>query len=251
MSQSVILCEGNTDFSLLQIYMREVHNWNEDKKYQEENEVVKIPNQKSRIFKRNDDYLTVMATGGCTRMTEGLGIVLDRIIQASPPFENAFNKIAIVTDNDDIDTVEEFISNIENKLTERNISFTDELKNKEWLECQVITNVGLPLSFQIIVLVIPYNHQGAMETFLLDAISANDSYDKVLIDKCKAFVSDADPEERYLNRRSYKTKAEFSSYFCIRTPADAYTERNTLMKKDIKWSNYSLIRSEFEFLKDL
>jgi hypothetical protein len=36
----------NTDFSLLQMYMREVHNWEEDKSYQ--NGVVKIPKQKSK-----------------------------------------------------------------------------------------------------------------------------------------------------------------------------------------------------------
>jgi len=249
MSQSIILCEGNTDFSLLQIYMREVHNWNEDKSYQKK--VVKIPNQKSRIFKRDDDYLTVMATGGCSRITEGLDRVLDRIIQASPPFDSSFDKIAIVTDNDEIDTVNEFISGIENILAERNVSYSDKLENKRWKECQVTANVGIELKFQIIVLVIPYNHQGAMETFLLDAIAENDSYDKVLIDKCKDFVSDADPEERYLNRRSYKTKAEFSSYFCIRTPADAYTERSNLMKKDIKWSEYPLIRREFVYLEEL
>lgn len=70
MSQSIILCEGNTDFSLLQMYMREVHNWEEDKSYQ--NGVMKIPKQKSRIFKRDNDFLTVMATGGCSRIIEGL-----------------------------------------------------------------------------------------------------------------------------------------------------------------------------------
>ncbi|MBP0977252.1 MAG: hypothetical protein J6P89_03625 [Oscillospiraceae bacterium] len=90
-----------------------------------------------------------------------------------------------------------------------------------------------------------------METFLLDAISENDPYDKVLIDKCKGFVSQADPEERYLKHRSLKTKAEFSCFFCIRTPADAYSERSSLMKKDIKWNEYSMIRKEFEYLKEL
>lgn len=62
MSQSIILCEGNTDFSLLQIYMREVHNWNEDKSYQ--GKAVIIPNQKSRIFKRDDDYFTLFLKTG-------------------------------------------------------------------------------------------------------------------------------------------------------------------------------------------
>ncbi|MBP0962609.1 MAG: DUF3226 domain-containing protein [Oscillospiraceae bacterium] len=249
MSQSIILCEGNTDFSLLQIYMREVHNWNEDKSYQKD--VIKIPGQKSRMFNRAGDYLTVMATGGCTRITEGLELVLDRIIQASPPFESAFNKIVIVTDNDEIDTVETFVSNIENKLKEKAVSFSSNLKNKKWLDCKVTTSVGIPLDFQLLVLVIPFEHQGAMETFLLDAISENDSYDKALVDKCRDFVKKADPEKRYLKHRSLITKAEFSSFFCIRTPADAYSERSSLLKKDITWSEYSVIRKEFEFLKKL
>jgi len=249
MSQSIILCEGNTDFSLLQIYMREVHNWNEDKSYQDH--VVKIPNQKSRIFKRDDDYLTIMATGGCTRIDEGLDIVLDRIIQAPPPFDSAFGKIAIVTDNDEIDTAEKFIEQRKKKLTEKNVLINGVLKNKEWTKCQVTTSVGITFDFRIIVFVIPHDHEGAMETFLLDAISANDPYDKVLIDKCRKFVGDSDPEVRYLKHRSYKTKAEFSSYFCIRTPADAYQERGNLMKSGVKWGDYPLIREEFKKLGDL
>lgn len=249
MSQSIILCEGNTDFALLQMYMREVHNWEEDKSYQ--NGVVKIPEQKSRIFKRDNDFLTVMATGGCSRIIEGLDLVLDRIIQASPPFDMAFKKIVIITDNDEIGMITDFISNIESKLIDKNIDVNPKIENKKWNNCKVETSVGVQLDFQILILVIPHDHEGAMETFLLDAISQNDDYDRVLIDKCKEFVRIADPENRYLNKRCYRTKAEFSTYFCIRTPADAYQERHSLMKKSIKWSDYALIRNEFAFLKDL
>ncbi len=229
--------------------MREVHNWEEDISLQKG--VAKISKQKSRIFKRGNDFLTIMATGGCSRIIEGLNLALDRIIQASPPFDMAFKKIVIITDNDEIDTINGFVSDVEKKLKSRNVDIEAKIENKKWNKCKVKTSVGEQLDFQIFILVIPHDHEGAMETFLLDAISKNDDYDRVLIDRCKEFVRKSDPENRYLNKRCYRTKAEFSTYFCIRTPADAYQERNSLMKKSIKWSDYALIRNEFAFLKDL
>ena len=47
MINSIILCEGSTDFALLQYYMRKVNCW-EDTKAQ--HNVIKFGSQKSRLF---------------------------------------------------------------------------------------------------------------------------------------------------------------------------------------------------------
>ena len=53
---------------------------------------------------------------------------------------------------------------------------------------------------------------GAMETFLLNAIGANDSYDKTIIEECNQFVERVDPQKRYLTSRRYITKAKFDTF---------------------------------------
>ncbi len=43
---NIILCEGSTDYFLLQYYMREAHQWIDDKSIQ--SGILKMPRQKSR-----------------------------------------------------------------------------------------------------------------------------------------------------------------------------------------------------------
>lgn len=77
--------------------------------------------------------------------------------------------------------------------------------------------------------VIPFEENGALETFLLNAISQNDEYDKEIINKGNIFVDEIDSEKRYLNRRRYITKAKFDVYFSVRTSP------NSLQKDKIFW----------------
>lgn len=53
MINSIILCEGSTDFALLQYYMRKVNFW-EDTKAQ--HNVIKFGSQKSRLFVKDSNF---------------------------------------------------------------------------------------------------------------------------------------------------------------------------------------------------
>ena len=246
---SILLCEGVTDFTLLQIYMCESNGWSDDKTLQ--SSALKIIGQKSRVLKKNNDLLTVASTGGCSRIPEALDLVLMRIKNAAPPFNEAYKKIAIITDNDEPETTSETTTMIYNKLSEQNVIFTESFKDKKWISCKMKNFIDVEYEFEVLLLVIPFTHQGAIETFLLDAISKNDTYDASIITKCISFVDTADPELCYLKKRRDKIKAEFATYFCIRTPAEAYKERNSIMKTGIRWSDYSLIQKDFDLLADL
>lgn len=243
---SILLCEGVTDFSLLQVYMCETNGWTDDKTLQ--SSALAISNQKSRVLKKDDDKLTVMSTGGCNRIPEALELALKRTKNAAPPFDEAYKKIAIVTDNDESGTTDDTINMVTDKLNAEEISFSEPFQDKKWISCKVINSVGMEYEFEVLLLVIPFTHQGAIETFLLDAISANDSYDATIISKCKNFVATVDPDPRYLKKRGDKTKAEFAVYFCIRTPATAYQERRSVLKTGIRWSDYELIQQDFNLL---
>ena len=79
---NIILCEGSTDYFLLQYYMREAYQWIDDTSIQ--NGILKMPKQKSRNLTKNSDILTIMAVGGCSQIGNGLRTVLNKNY-LSPP----------------------------------------------------------------------------------------------------------------------------------------------------------------------
>ena len=100
--------------------------------------------------------------------------------------------------------------------------------NDCWIQCEMRSQIGRTVKFDILLLIIPFEQTGAMETFLLDAIGEDDSYDKSIIEKCIAFVEDVDSQKKYLASRRYITKAKFDTYFSIRTPAEQFVERHNI-----------------------
>ena len=67
-----------------------------------------------------------------------------------------------------------------------------------------------------------------METFLLGTVSRRDSYDASIVTRSKELAQTADPDGRYLTKRSYRTKAAFDVFFSIRTAPDQFNERQNV-----------------------
>lgn len=100
------------------------------------------------------------------------------------------------------------------------------------------------------MLLIPFDGQGALETFLLNAIADSDAYDKQIIEECKLFVESVDPERRYLKKRRYITKAKFDVYFSIRTALEQFKERRNILR-NVPWEDYLLVQECFSKLEEL
>ena len=100
------------------------------------------------------------------------------------------------------------------------------------------------------MLVIPFDENGALETFLLNSVSKQDVYDAEVIRKGNAFVDNADPNSRYLTYRGLRTKAKFDVYFSIRTPAKQFRMRQDILK-DVPWEEYENVQEVFKELKRL
>lgn len=122
---NIIICEGSTDYYLLQYYMREALDWNDDKQIQ--SNILKIPGQKSRNLIKDSNILTIMSAGGCSRLTEGLNETLTRNYLTPPDLSEMYSKIIIVTDRDEHDTENDFIQSIQCKLDHFNVSYTKTL----------------------------------------------------------------------------------------------------------------------------
>ncbi len=245
---NIILCEGSTDYVLLQYYMRKAYQWSDDSSRQQG--ILRMDRQKSRNLVKDSDVLTIMSTGGCSRLSSGLKEVLKRNYLSDPGLSNAYSKIVIITDRDEAEIEQKFIQKMEVALKEYSVAYNNELKNNRWIVCNMPTEIGIKLQFSLLLLIIPFEQNGAMETFLLDAVGENDSYDKKMIDECIAFVEDIDPEKRYLSSRRHITKAKFDTYFSVRTPVEQFAERQNILK-NVDWENYTKIQTAFQKLGEL
>ncbi len=76
------------------------------------------------------------------------------------------------------------------------IDCAGDLCNNQWMTCEMENNMGESVCFLLLLMVLPLEGNGAMETFLLNAIAQKDAYDKELIEKGNDFVDHADPEKR-------------------------------------------------------
>ena len=245
---SMIICEGPADYFLLQYYMRKAYCWNDEKECQAG--ILKMPGQKSRNLIRNSDILTIMAAGGCSRLSNGLQMVLDRNFYSRPDLSDVYCRIAIITDRDEAGTEQDFIHEIQEILNKYNVSRESCLSNNAWIRCSMSNQMGLTAVFYVLLMVIPFEENGAMETFLLNAVKNEDTYDKEIIEKCSCFVEQIDPERKYLTTRRYVTKAKFDTYFSIRTPVEQYAERQKILK-NLKWEQYTGIQNAFQKLGEL
>lgn len=246
--KNIIICEGSTDYYLLQYYMREALGWKDNKQIQ--SNILRVPGQKSRNLIKNTDILTIMSTGGCSRLTQGLKETLKRNYLTPPDLSEMYSKIVIVTDRDDCDTEINFIQSIQGILDNFSVSYPEIFCTNEWLSCEMTSQLGIVEKIDILLLIIPFEQNGAMETFLLNAISNDNSYDKMIIESCNTFVDNIDPESKYLTSRRYITKAKFDTYFSIRTPAEQYAERQQILKS-VRWEQYTQIQTDFLKLSEI
>ena len=228
--------------------MQKACGWEDSEKQQTGQ--FKIQGQKSRRLHKDESSLTIAATGGCSRMAAGLAEVLQKNYMESPVGDNYFQSIVLITDRDEVDTENAFIQEITDVLKKKNIILKGTIANNQWAICEMRTQAGDSIQMQLLIMVIPFEESGAMETFLLKAISDQDDYDKKIIEDCNNFIDSTDAERRYLRGRRRITKAKFDAYFCVRTAAEQFNQRRDIIK-NIPLENYDTIKNDFKRLKTI
>ena len=243
--RSVILCEGSTDFVLLQHFMRRTYQWE-----YKSNKQINIAGQSARecTLQKDDNTVSIIGCGGGNRLIPCLNYEL--MLNSVSALGEAYDKIVIITDRDEVLTEQEFSEQIEYQIKVYNGKYSGLITNNEWMEFSFINGYGDELKTKLLMLVIPFEETGAMETFLLNAIAEQDEYDKYIINQCNAFVDNVDNQRKYLNKRRYITKAKFDVYFSVRTSAEQFNERRNIIK-NVAWEKYPLIQNSFDKLGEL
>jgi len=243
--EKLIICEGSTDYVLLQYYLRKAYSWEDSCPGN-----IKISGQRSRTLCKGSKKLTILSTGGCSRLMEGLELAVQKSRLGSPDHADSFDRIIILTDRDEDMTEQNFLNSIQTTLVNNHITYSESIRNNQWSACSLTDSYGNSYVFSILPMVIPFEEKGALETFLLDAVSNQDCYDASIITACRSFIAGVDSEKRYLHKRRLVTKAEFDVFFSVRTAAEQFEERRNILKS-IPWENYTSIQDAFQQFVEL
>lgn len=247
--KSIILCEGGTDLTLIQYFMEKVNGWKYDLNRTRQNSSKLSYLKQQKIFKKEDKILEIGATGGCSEIPKCFSKILD-YQRIGSNFEERYENIVIITDNDEVDTFDNMKTTLEKLFNEHSVTVENNIANDNWINCSCENGAQDIINFRVLLLIIPFDEEGALETFLLKAIASNDEYDNEIIEKGNDFVENADSERRYFSKRRYVTKAKLDVYFSIRTSVEQFTERQNILK-NINWEEYEYIQDSFKKLREI
>ncbi|MCR4702501.1 MAG: hypothetical protein K5665_02430 [Saccharofermentans sp.] len=235
---SLILCEGMTDAILLSYYLIKTAGWSYCKQPKDIAIIEdKIKGESVNWYKKNEDRLLICGVGGKDKMKS---FFADKILRTMTDAA-AFSKIAVVLDRDDkeITDVEAHASSIFQPVIKSMI-------NNQWIS-NTYKGPYLDENVEALLVVIPTEHEGALETLLMDSIS-EDPYDAVIVQKAGEFVADIEPDAgKYLVARRDKLKAHLGVTWAIQYPEKVFRFINDQINS-VEWEKSEVLSECFKEL---
>ena len=239
---SLILCEGPTDAILLSYYLERVAGWHFSKKPPAGLEIKSSDrNESVNWYKRGSDYLLICGVGGKDNFNRFFKQSLENpIIHAG-----AFEKIAVITDRDKRETAA-----IEQAIISAFSGLFPDFEDRHWIMNKSSDAFDMEKDREILLLIIPEAHAGALETVMLDAIS-EDAYDKNIVDLCKNFVGKMRSEaSRYISSDRLQLKSELGVTWAIQYPEKVFSLINEVIR-EVPWETYETLRECFKPLEEI
>lgn len=262
--KSVIICEGKIDSIFLSYYLSSLYNWksvdckdgkewvrrNDNKKRL--NEFVDSSNNPACYwyFRDDDNILGIYSVKSNSNIGKGVDQIFNINLVTTT---TAIDKMVIITDRDDENVEKRIITLLSDKLRERKINIQSNIKNNEWIKTFYNKN-GETIEFDILLLIIPFETTGTIESFLLDCLSQKSIEEHNLVDLCDNFIELALKEDyikdKYLNSRGIIPKAKFSAYFSVTSPNRTFDAGDKILKS-IPWEEYTHTQQTFQLLSQL
>lgn len=260
MDKSIIICEGKTDAILLSYYLEAVRGWQsiytlkkDERKLYEKSikngsdfKVKDANTQEINWYVRDQELLCIRAAGSIDIISD----VFKEIIEFNGLGDDEyFKKIAVIADRDEGSSETKLISNLSeeiNYILEHNIwenigGFKDKF--------------GLDRKFSVFALLLPLEEEGALEKFLLNALSDIDKTDRKVIYQSNTFIDNLDccieetGEKKYLQGRGDILKAKFATFFAISTPRRTFDSGDKIIRS-VKWEHFSYVNESFKKLAE-
>ena len=207
----LILCEGKTDAILLSYYLGQVQGWVPCRHGPKNFQIFADEKcgESAYWYRKGGDYLLICGVGG----KDNFGSYFKKNIRSAIIDAHVFSKIALVTDRD-----HQCEKNIAANIYRHFAPVITQVRQNLWMENLYWDSFGQQQSLLFLLLIIPADQQGALETLLLEAIS-EDPYDREIVIRSSAFVDAISPyAERYLRHSRLKLKARLGVTWAIQSP---------------------------------
>ena len=177
----IILCEGATDAILLSYYLEKTAGWKFCHKPPRDLQIKEDRIEESvNWYEKGKDRLLICGVGGKDRIKP----FFENKIEPSIVNADSFEKVALLLDRDDRD-----IPSMENHASSMFSPIVSKAVQNRWTANHYINGFGQDKTVEMLLVVIPEEHQGALETVLLDAI-AEEPYDAHIIECVESFVKE-------------------------------------------------------------
>ena len=253
-TRSMIICEGESDQIILSYYFINQFHYKHTNKL---NKILDIkPSNKKKetefvnLYTRAEDgdEVVIWAIGGQSRFEEALQALLVKNRKNLP--NEVYSKILIITDHDNENETEQLWKTLNVKLKSFEIDTT--LSSGQWTEGKQKIGFDEPLSIKFLGLAVPPDEDGALETFLLNALAEQEN-NRYLAQESKNFVknliANKDKIKPYLSERGLRVKAPLAVFFAIAYPGRIFDELNPMLMS-VSWENYKTIQTGFKLLDE-
>lgn len=248
MMRSIIFCEGKTDGILLSYYLGKVADWNFDKRLTKN---IGLPirnweNEEVSVYTKREDELVIWAVGGQSNFDYAISqiIKVNRLLEKT----DTYKKLIILTDRDKTEEDKITLERIENILKAHDLSLNIK-DNNYWTNCVYFNDYGEKNEMYILPIIIPFDKNGALETFILDAISEMGEEENYVVNKSKEYIS-AFNLINYLNTQRLKVKGELAVTLGTLFPEKTFSPIDSMLK-NINWEEYRTIQEGFRKLEEI
>lgn len=236
----LILCEGKTDAILLSYYLDHVQQWRPCRHGPKGFTISadEKSGESAYWYQKGNDYLLICGVGGKDKFIK---FFTDKI-RAAIIDAQLFSKIALVMDRDDRqeeDIIAEVCRNFAPVITQANQNL--------WIDNSYQDSFGQQQILSFLLLIIPTEQQGALETLLLNAIS-EDPYDQEIVTRSSNFVTEIAPyAKRYIGHARLELKARLGVTWAIQSPGKEFCFLDQQIRF-VEWERSQVLKECFSQL---
>ena len=242
--KGIILCEDPSDQVLVGSLMETVKQWSF---IRTDNH---FPFQEKSVAwykNNNNDYFAIWSVDGCN-----FERAIRKIFELEK-LEHSTESLLIITDHDDNTASNDRPSAIYNSI--HGITPLDNYRpddfiknNNKWQKVSYTAGFNTKVSMNLCYLLVPLASQGALETYMLDALSENSEAKREVIEQVKQFIRGLKSQD-YLRTRRQKIKAELSVSVSVFFPERMFDTLIELITQ-VDWSKFETTNEQFKVLTE-